>query len=133
MTSATPVSEGSSRALSIRITRIRWISSWKRTAIAPQSAPVMTSVTSSRRRDIARARSNKFTLRRLLPRAPLWIGSGVTPDVLPALIRAGVDGLIVGSWTQRDGRAGAGVDAARARRLAVAAGEAAAGTGPDDG
>lgn len=59
-------------------------------------------------------------LRALLPDAPLLVGSGATPDSARALLEAGATGLIVGSWVQRGGRAGAGVDPDRASRFVEA-------------
>ena len=55
-------------------------------------------------------------VRRAVPDAPLWIGSGVTVDSVAALL-AVADGVIVGSAFQRDGRAGAGVVTDQVRRL----------------
>ncbi len=52
-------------------------------------------------------------LRGALPaEAPIWVGSGVTPETAKLLL-ASSDGLIVGSAFQKGGRAGAGVDRAR--------------------
>lgn len=59
-------------------------------------------------------------LRALLPDAPLLVGSGATPDSARALLDAGATGLIVGSWVQRGGRAGSGVDPERASRFVEA-------------
>jgi membrane complex biogenesis BtpA family protein len=51
-----------------------------------------------------------------VPEAPVWIGSGITPEtVLHALSVA--DGLIVGSSLELDGVAGTGVDPDRAQAL----------------
>ncbi len=52
-------------------------------------------------------------VRSALPReAPLWIGSGATPDTASALLEA-ADGIIVGSALQEGGRAGGGVVSSR--------------------
>ncbi len=59
-------------------------------------------------------------VRSVAPEAPLFVGSGATPERIRSLIDAGATGLIVGSWVQRGGRAGTGVDPERARRLADA-------------
>lgn len=53
--------------------------------------------------------------------APLFVGSGVSPDQVGALLSAGATGFIVGSWLQRDGQAGAGIDPERARLFVDAA------------
>lgn len=50
------------------------------------------------------------------PEAPLWIGSGVTPDSVGELLTR-ADGAIVGSVLHRDGAAGTGIDRARVARL----------------
>jgi hypothetical protein len=55
-------------------------------------------------------------VRAALPDAPLWIGSGLTPENAPALLPH-ADGAIVGSTLQRDGRAGASVERERVARL----------------
>jgi membrane complex biogenesis BtpA family protein len=51
-----------------------------------------------------------------VPGAPIFLGSGVTPTSVAALPQ-GARGAIVGSAVMRGGRAGAGVDAARATEL----------------
>ncbi len=57
-------------------------------------------------RDIDRVRA-------ALPReAPVWIGSGATPETALALLEA-ADGIIVGSALQEEGRAGGGVASSR--------------------
>lgn len=56
-------------------------------------------------------------IRDAVPEAPLFVGSGATPDTVQALVEAGATGLIVGSWVQREARAGSGVDPERARRF----------------
>jgi len=62
-----------------------------------------------------------------VPGAPVWVGSGVTPETLAALwVNAG--GFIVGSWMQAGGLAGHPVDPDRARMM-VAAAEALRGGG----
>ena len=53
-------------------------------------------------------------VRTAVPDAPLWVGSGATPESIAELLSAGADGFIVGSWIQREGRAGRGVDPQRA-------------------
>lgn len=55
-----------------------------------------------------------------VPEAPVFVGSGATPDSVPELLAAGATGFIVGSWIQRGGRAGAGVDPDRVRRFVEA-------------
>ena len=55
-------------------------------------------------------------VRDAVPAAPIWIGSGLDPANATALL-AIADGAIVGSAVQFEGRAGAGVDPDRARRL----------------
>jgi membrane complex biogenesis BtpA family protein len=55
-------------------------------------------------------------VRAALPDARIWLGSGVTAENAAALL-TGADGVIVGSAVQHGGRAGAGVDADRVRRL----------------
>jgi uncharacterized protein len=52
--------------------------------------------------------------------APVWLGSGVTPDRLSDL-RRHADGAIVGTWLHRDGRLDAPVDEARVAKLHAAA------------
>ncbi len=66
-------------------------------------------------------------VREAVPPAPIWIGSGSTPESVPALVRAGASGFIVGSWVQHDGQAGAGVDEGRARRFVAAVRESSGG------
>ena len=60
-------------------------------------------------------------VRAATPEAPLFIGSGATPENVGALLEAGATGMIVGSWIQSDGRAGTGIDPKRARRFVQAA------------
>jgi membrane complex biogenesis BtpA family protein len=48
----------------------------------------------------------------LPPEAPIWVGSGATPETAKTLLEAS-DGLIVGSALRKEGRAGAGIDGAR--------------------
>ncbi len=62
--------------------------------------------------DLARATA----VRTAAPDAPLLIGSGLTPETASEVFRH-VNGAIVGSAVQRDGRAGSGVDSARVTRL----------------
>lgn len=59
------------------------------------------------------------TVRAAVPEAPVWIGSGLTAENAPTLLPL-ADGAIVGSALQRDGVAGAGVEAARVRGLVQA-------------
>ena len=56
-------------------------------------------------------------VQRAVPQAPVWVGSGVTPETAASL-PDGIAGAIVGSWMQRDGRAGGRVDPERAKRMA---------------
>jgi membrane complex biogenesis BtpA family protein len=65
-------------------------------------------------------------VREAVPEAPVWVGSGVDPESLASLPE-GVAGGIVGSWMQREGRAGGRVDPDRARRMAEAVGRLRAG------
>lgn len=55
-----------------------------------------------------------------VPEAPVFVGSGATPDSVAGLLTAGASGLIVGSWIQTGGRAGAGVDPDRVRTFVEA-------------
>ncbi len=56
------------------------------------------------------------TVKQAVPAAPVWIGSGLTPESASGLL-PDADGAIVGSYLARDGRAGAGTDPERVRRL----------------
>jgi uncharacterized protein len=60
-------------------------------------------------------------VRAAVPDAPLWIGSGVTPETVADLLRA-ADAVIVGSALNHGGRAGAGIDPRRVEALVAAAG-----------
>lgn len=62
--------------------------------------------------DPARARR----VRVAVPDAPVWIGSGLTPESAATLLEA-ADGAIVGSALERDGVAGNPVEEERVRRL----------------
>lgn len=55
------------------------------------------------------------------PDAPVFVGSGVTPDTVAGLLRV-ADGAIVGTAVSRQGRAGSGVDVERVRALVAASG-----------
>jgi membrane complex biogenesis BtpA family protein len=55
-----------------------------------------------------------------VPGAPVLVGSGVTPETVRHVLAA-ANGAIVGSALSRDGRAGSGIDAARAAALVRAA------------
>jgi membrane complex biogenesis BtpA family protein len=55
----------------------------------------------------------------LPPEAPLWVGSGATPETAPGLL-AVADGIIVGSALQAGGRAGGGVESARVEAFMAA-------------
>jgi membrane complex biogenesis BtpA family protein len=59
-------------------------------------------------------------VRRAVPEAPLFVGSGVTADTVRRTLD-GVHGVIVGSALEADGRAGEPVDPARVRALMEAA------------
>ena len=48
--------------------------------------------------------------------APVWLGSGVTPERLPDL-RRHADGAIVGTWLHREGRIDQPIDSERVRAL----------------
>jgi len=58
-------------------------------------------------------------VRQAKPGVPIWLGSGLTPDLCAALV-PWLDGAIVASATRRDGRAGQPVELDRARALAEA-------------
>jgi hypothetical protein len=62
-------------------------------------------------------------LRRTLPEAPLWIGSGLTPANLADLLPR-ADGAIVGSSLRREGVAGQPLDSERIRTFIEAARQA---------
>ncbi|MBI2388986.1 MAG: BtpA/SgcQ family protein [Deltaproteobacteria bacterium] len=51
-------------------------------------------------------------------RAPIYVASGAVPDDLPRLREHGADGVIVGSWLRRGGKAGGPIDRARAASFA---------------
>lgn len=53
-----------------------------------------------------------------VPRTPVYVGSGLTPDNAAELL-AIADGAIVGTWLKRGGDVRAPVDTERTRRLAV--------------
>lgn len=59
------------------------------------------------------------TVREAVGAFPIWIGSGMTPE-LAASLWPRCDGAIVGSWCKRDGRSDASVDLERAVRLRAA-------------
>ena len=60
-------------------------------------------------------------VRSAVPRVPLLVGSGVTPDTVAELLSV-ADGVIVGTSLKRDGDVRAPVDPERVRRLVAAAG-----------
>ena len=62
-------------------------------------------------------------IRAAVPDAPVWVGSGVTPDNVVDLLES-ADGLIVGSAFEAGGRAGAPVEMQRVRQLIGIAGKA---------
>ncbi|MCB9663859.1 MAG: BtpA/SgcQ family protein [Alphaproteobacteria bacterium] len=66
----------------------------------------------TRPEDVARVRE-------AVPDAPLWLGSGLTPDGVPA-VAPWLDGAIVGTWLHRDGDLDAPLDANRVRTLHAA-------------
>lgn len=55
-------------------------------------------------------------VKQVVPRTPLWIGSGVTTENVAELLEI-ADGVIVGSAFEKDGRAGSEVETERVRRL----------------
>lgn len=55
-------------------------------------------------------------VKRVLPEAPVWIGSGVTTENVVSLLQI-ADGVIVGSAFEKEGHAGAQVVADQVRRL----------------
>lgn len=59
------------------------------------------------------------TVKAAAPDAPVWVGSGFTPDTADALLAAGLDGAIVGTWLHRDGDLTAPLDVARVRDVAA--------------
>ena len=61
-------------------------------------------------------------VRAVLPRTPLYVGSGATPETIPDLLRS-ADGVIVGTAAKVDGRVTNPVDPARVRALVRAAGQ----------
>lgn len=73
-------------------------------------------------------------VRRAVPEAPVFIGSGVTAGTVAGLLRE-ARGVIVGSALERDGVAGGPVDVERVRRVVAAAGSGGAdqGGGADEG
>ena len=75
-------------------------------------ALVVTGTATGASADPARIRE----VRAAVPDAPVLVGSGVNADSAAALL-AEADGAIIGSAFERGGRAGAGVDEERARRL----------------
>jgi hypothetical protein len=62
---------------------------------------------------------------RAVPAAPVWVGSGVTPDSVSALVEAGARGFVVGSALQEEGVSGAPVDTDRVATLVAAVRESA--------
>ncbi|NJD09452.1 MAG: BtpA/SgcQ family protein, partial [Gemmatimonadetes bacterium] len=75
-------------------------------------ALVVTGAATGAATDLARIHE----VRTAVPGAPLFVGSGVNADSVAGLL-AETDGAIIGSAFEHGGRAGAGVDAERARRL----------------
>jgi len=75
-------------------------------------ALVVTGAATGAATDLARIHE----MRTALPGAPLLVGSGVNADSVAGLL-AETDGAIIGSAFEHGGRAGAGVDGDRARRL----------------
>lgn len=67
------------------------------------------------------------SVRKAVPHAEVWVGSGASPETVAALL-AVADGLIVGSSLQRGGRAGAGVEAGRVARFMEAVARARSGS-----
>jgi uncharacterized protein len=57
-------------------------------------------------------------VRQAVPEAPIWIGSGFTPETAAALL-SHADGAIVGTWLKQGGQLAAPVDAARVREVAA--------------
>jgi membrane complex biogenesis BtpA family protein len=76
---------------------------------------IVTGEGTGRPADPARAEA----VRRAVPEAPLWIGSGVTLDTLPSW-RALAQGAIVGTALHRDGRITEPLDVERVRTFAAA-------------
>lgn len=61
------------------------------------------------------------SVRSAVPHAPVWLGSGVTPENVARILPA-CDGVLVGSSLQADGTAGRGVELERVRALMGEAG-----------
>ena len=59
------------------------------------------------------------TVRAAVPEAPLWLGSGLTPESA-ANVRDLLDAAIVGTWLHRDGRLDAPLDAGRVAAMRAA-------------
>ena len=57
-------------------------------------------------------------VREAVPEAPIWIGSGFTPETAEQLL-AFADGAIVGTWIKEAGRLAAPVDPKRVREVAA--------------
>lgn len=58
-------------------------------------------------------------LRAAVPEAPVWVGSGVTPDTAEQVAEL-ADGAIVGTWFHRDSELSAPLDLQRVRAVAAA-------------
>jgi membrane complex biogenesis BtpA family protein len=65
--------------------------------------------------------SELAAVRAAVPAAPLWIGSGFSPERAAGLLdpATGADGAIVGTWLKRDGELQAPVDVERVRAAAA--------------
>lgn len=77
-------------------------------------------VVSGRATGEATAVADVKRVRSAVPRVPLLVGSGVTPETAPELLSI-ADALIVGTYVKRDGDVTNPVDPARVRRLVDAA------------
>jgi len=60
------------------------------------------------------------TVRRAVPEAPVWVGSGTTVETARATLAA-CHGIIVGTWIKQDGRVDRPVDVERVRAFVAAA------------
>ncbi len=77
---------------------------------------IVTGVGTGRATDLARV----ATVKRAVPEAPVWVGSGVTTQTVRDVL-AVADGAIIGTALAYDGMAGRGIDPVRAAALVRAA------------
>lgn len=67
----------------------------------------------------ARVDGDALAAVRAATNVPIYVASGAVPDDLPRLRKLGADGVIVGSYLRRGGKAGGPIDAARAASFAT--------------